>query len=111
MDTKIYVPDDNGKCYVIQNEEVIRSYEEKPVNNSTINYRDYYIDSSYIYREGTQTFSQYTTLPVCLPNDSITHDFYYRNDIFQILGIFTILFIFCIYIPFKILFRLFRRFN
>ena len=62
---KIYVPEDNtfNKCYVIQNEEVIRAYEEVPQNNRTINYRDYYIKSDYIYRDGYQTFSQYTTLP------------------------------------------------
>lgn len=110
-DFQIYVPDDNAKCYIVQSEGVIRAYEQIPTNNSTIDYRDYYINSNYIFREGTQTFSQYTTIPICLNNDIITHDFYYRNDFSQILIIFTIIALFCIFIPFKILFRLFRRFN
>lgn len=110
-DFNIYVPDDNAKCYVVQSEGVIRAYEEIPTNNSTINYRDYYINSNYIFRGGNQTFSQYTTLPNCLDNDIITHDFYYRNDFSQILIVFSIIALFCIFIPFKILFRLFRRFN
>lgn len=110
-DFQIYVPDDNALCYVVQSEGVIRAYEQIPTNNSTIDYRDYYIDNHYIYREGTQTFSQYTTLPVCLNNDIITHNTYYRADFTEILIMFTILAFFGIFLPFKILFRLFRRFN
>lgn len=110
-DYKIYMPDDNALCYVVQSEGVIRAYEQIPTNNSTVDYRDYYINSNYIFREGSQTFSQYTSLPACLNNDIITHDPYYRNDFSQILIIFAIIAVFCIFIPFKILFRLFRRFN
>lgn len=107
----IYVPDlDNYKCYVVQNEQVIRGYKTKPTNNSNVDYRDYYINSSYIYRDGTQSFGQYSTLPVCLSNNSITTDIYYRNDLDKILIIFLIFAIFCIYIPLKIFMRMFRRF-
>ena len=53
----IYVPDlINYKCYVVQSEGVLRGYEEVPTNNSTINYRDFYINSNYMYRDGSQTF-------------------------------------------------------
>lgn len=108
----IYVPDTSYACYVVQSEGVIRSYEEVPTSNSTIEYRDYYIDSNYVYRDGSQTFSQYTTnIPICLDNSIITNDVYYRNDLDSILIIFLIMSIFSFYIPLKIFMRLFRRFN
>lgn len=108
----IYVPDlTNYNCYVVQSEGVLRGYEEVPTNNSTINYRDFYINSNYIYRDGSQTFGQFSTLPVCLSSDVITSDVYYRNDFDSILIIFLILCIFCLYIPLKVFLRLFRRFN
>ena len=108
----IYVPDlTNYKCYVVQSEGVLRGYEEVPTNNTTINYRDFYINSNYIYRDGSQTFGQFSTLPVCLSSDVITSDVYYRNDFDSILIIFLIMSIFCFYIPLKVFLRLFRRFN
>lgn len=108
----IYVPDlENYKCYVVQNEQVIRGYKEKPTNNSNVEYRDFYINSSYIYKDGTQTFSQYATLPICLSKQNLTTEVYYRNDIDKILIIFLIFAIFCIYIPLKIFLRMFRRFQ
>lgn len=108
----IYVPDtENYECFVIQNENVLRAYEEIPRNNKTINYRDYYYNSNYVYRDGSQTFSQYATLPICLSNNDITTDTMYRNDYDSILIIFTIMFLFIVYFPLKILFCFFRRFN
>lgn len=108
----IYVPEkESYKCYVVQSEGVIRGYEKIPQNNITTNYRDYYINSNYIYKDGVATFSSYSTLPVCLSSDVVTSDVYYRNDLDSILIIFTILFFFCILIPWKIICRLFRRFN
>ena len=108
----IYVPDvDNYQCYVVQSEGVIRAYEEIPQNNSTIDYRDYYIKSNYIYRDGSQNFGSYSTLPTCLARENLTSEVYYRNDFDSILIIFFILSIFCFYIPIKIFMRLFRRFN
>lgn len=108
----IYVPDkENYKCFVVRSEEVIRAYEEIPTNNSEVSYRDYYYNSNYLYNDGTQSFSQYTTLPTCLDNNNITTNVYYRNDIDSILIVFTILCIFGIWIPLKIIMRLFRRFN
>ena len=55
----IYVPDLNYECYYLQSEGVIRAYEEMPENNKTINYRDYYINSNYIYKDGYTQFSSY----------------------------------------------------
>lgn len=108
---KIYVPNMNDyECFVVRSEEIIRAYKDKPTNNSTVEYRDYYYNSNYVYTDGEQTFSQYTTLPTCLDRSSITDDVFYRNDIDKILIIFLILFIFIFRYPFKIIFRFFRRF-
>ena len=106
----IYVPDNTYACYVVQSEGVIRAYEQKPQHNTTTNYRDYYINSNYIFRDASQQFGSYSTLPVCLSNDVITNDFHYRNDFDSILIIFFIMSIFCFYIPLKVFSRLFRRF-
>ena len=54
----IYVPQkENYKCYVVQSEGVIRAYEKMPQNNVNTDYRDYYIRSNYIYKDGNTTFS------------------------------------------------------
>lgn len=106
----IYVPDlTNYKCFVVQSEGVIRAYEEIPTNNSTINYRDYYINSSYIYKDGTQSFSNYTTIPICLTSAVLTDKVEHRNDFDSILIIFLIMCIFCFYIPICLFKRIFRR--
>lgn len=108
----IYVPEkENYKCYVVRSEDVIRAYEEVPTNNSTISYRDYYYNSNYLYNDGEQTFSQYTTLPVCLSMSNISSDVYYRNDFDKILIIFLIMCLICFLIPIKVFLRLFRRFQ
>lgn len=106
----IYVPDkESYECYVVQSEGVIRAYEQKPANGLTINYRDYYIDSNYIFRDGYQTFSNYASIPVCLDNANVTSDFYYRNDFDSILIIFLIILIIGFLLPFKIVTRFFKR--
>lgn len=109
----IYVPDLNYKCYVLVNKDTIRAYEVKPYNpgyNQTINinYRDYYINSNYLYTDGIQQFSNYTTLPVCLDVSKLTSDVYYRQDLDKILVIFLILCIFMFLIPIKLFQRFFK---
>ena len=108
----IYVPDlQNYVCYYVYSEDVIRAYETFPEQNVTVRYRDYFINSNYIYRDGYQQFGTYSAIPECLPGNVITDNYYYRNDLDSILVIFTIMCIFCFYIPIKIFLRLFRRFN
>ena len=108
----IYVPDtENYKCFVVRSESTIRAYKEIPTNNSNVDYRDYYFNANYLYQDGNQSFSQYTTLPVCLDNSLITDSIYYRNDFDSILVIFLIMAIFCFLIPLKVFIRLFRRFQ
>lgn len=106
----IYMPEDStfNKCYVVQNEDIIRGYDRIPQNNTNYNYRDYYINSDYIFRDGSGTWSSYSTLPICLNNDIITNDFMYRLDFNKILIIFTIILFFSFYFPIK-LFKIFRK--
>lgn len=106
---KIYVPDLNYKCYLVYSEGVIRAYDEVPKHNTDVNYRDYYISSNYIYKDGVQSFGSYSNLPICLAPESLTDSVYYRNDFDSILIIFIILIIFCFYFPFKIIGRAFGR--
>lgn len=105
----VYLPDVSSPCMVVRNDGTIRAYDQTPTFNSTINYTDYYINSHYLFVEGSQSFSNYTTLPVC-SNMTFTTDVFYRNDFADILIIFVIMCIFSFYIPIKIFSRLFRRF-
>lgn len=108
---KIYVPEDNtyNKCYVVQSEGVIRGYDRVPAYNTNYSSRDYYINSSYIFKDNVGSWGQYSTLPICLDNSVITNDFYYRQDMPQILLMFLIINIFGIYLPIKIFSKLFRK--
>lgn len=107
----IYVPDlNNYDCFVVQNESTIRAYEDIPAPNTTINYRDFFINSSYIYKDGVQTFSNYSpNIPICLSKNVLTDNVYYRNDFDSILVIVFILLIICFYFPYRIISRLFGR--
>lgn len=108
----IYVPDlQNYECFVVQSDSTIRAYEEIPQNNSTIDYRDYYYNGNYLYKDGSQTFSNYTTLPVCLQADVLTDEVYYRNDFPQILLMFVLLCIIFFWFPIKLITRIFKRWS
>ena len=111
MEDLIFVPESTtyNKCYVVQSEGVIRGYDRVPSNNVSYNYRDYYIRSNYIYKDGNGIWNQYSTLPICLDEDIITNDFYYRNDFSNILIIFLIINIFAIYLPIKIFSKIFKK--
>lgn len=107
----IYVPDlENYQCFVVRDTNTIRAYKGRPSYNSELEYRDYYINSNYLYQDGIQSFGNYSTIPVCLDNSNLTTEIYYRNDFDSILIIFFIMSIFCFYIPLKVFSRLFRRF-
>lgn len=108
---KIYVPSSNvyDKCYVVQSSDIIRGYDRVPSYDTDYNYRDYYINSSYIYRDGSSHWSSYTSLPTCLDSDVITNDFYYRLDMPNILLMFFIINIFGVFIPIKIFSKIFKK--
>ena len=107
----IYVPESDtyNKCYVVQSEGVIRGYDTIPVQNASYRYRDYYVRSSYISRDGSGSWSSYSTLPICLDSELITNSYYYRIDFPQILLMFLVINIFAIYIPIKVFSKLFRK--
>lgn len=106
----VYIPEFNsGNCAYIYNSDIIRVYNSQPQHNSTIAYKDYYIKSSYIYNEGSTTFSNYSTLPTCINSNRITTNVMYRNDIDSIMVVFFILLLICFYFPYRIISRAFGR--
>lgn len=108
--SKIYVPNyTENSCVHILNQDVIRVYEEQPSFDIYVNYTDYYFNSHYMSITNSQLFNTSDTLPTCENLDNISSEFYYRNDLFDILGCFIILSIFCIYMPYKIISRAFGR--
>jgi len=108
---KIYVPSEitYTACYTIYDKDTLRVYQNTPTYNSSVNYYDIYFNSHYYYRQGQQTWTQYSTLPQCINSDNITTDVYYRNDFDSIIIITFILLLICFYFPFKIISRLFGR--
>lgn len=107
----IYVPSDDtyNKCFVVQSEGVLRAYDRVPSANSNVAYRDYFISNGYIYKDGQQTFSAYSTIPVCLSDSVISNNVFYRLDIDKILVCFFILVIIMFYFPYRIISRVFGR--
>lgn len=111
----IFLPVDNVSdfaCYSVLDKDTIRAYSSMPQINTSSNYVDFYINSHYLEKEGTQTWGSYAQyLPTCISSSAITNDFYYRNDMPDILIMFIILCIFVFLIPLKVFLRLFRRFH
>lgn len=105
----IYLPFEDVACYVIRDSNTIRVYDDVPHHNANIGYTDVYINSHYLTQIGEQNFSQYSTLPTCLDNSKITNDYWYRLDMPDILLMFSIFFVFTIYIPYKFLSRIFGK--
>lgn len=85
----MYVPIyEDSNCAYVYDANWIRVYDRRPTNNSTIDYVEYNYNSHYLSREGTSTFNNYSTLPIC--RNDVTTNFYQRTDIVDILIIFTI---------------------
>lgn len=109
----IYLPIDNVNdfaCYSLYDKDTIRAYRSQPQIDSSSEYVDFYINSHYLQKTGIQTWGQWSnTLPTCFSKSFITNDVYYRNDFDSILIIFSILFIFIIVLPYKIMSRAFGR--
>lgn len=106
IEHKIYVPNmTDYKCFVVQNSDTIRAYKSIPTTNSEVEYRDYYINSHYVYKDGTQTFGNYgyNTLPTCMDANDLTTSIYHRNDFDSILIIFFIIILFAYFIVKKVI--------
>ncbi len=94
----IYVPDTTSyACYVLHDKDTIRAYTQMPYNPSdnygsvNINYRDYYINSHYLYTDSYEQFSRYSKLPVCLSTDTLTEAYFYRNDAPELMLLFVLI--------------------
>ena len=107
--TNLYVPDNTYSCYVVYDKDTIRAYSNVPTYDTYVPYVDYFVNSHYMEKTGFQYFGNYSTIPTCLNSSVITNDFYYRNDLSDILFIFLIFVIFSIYLPFRIFIRLYKR--
>lgn len=104
----LYVPEfSSSNCVVLYNSDTIRVYSQRPTYNSTVNYTDYYINSGYLSNVGSQTFSNYSTIPTC--RNDVTTNYYYRLDFDKICIIFLVIVILCYYLAFKPISRLFGR--
>lgn len=98
-------------CYSVLDQDTIRAYKTMPTINGSSNYVDFYINSHYLQSEGTQTWGQWQSyLPTCISTSSITTDYYYRTDMPEILTMVFIIALCVIYLPYKIISRLFGRY-
>ena len=111
----IYLPVNNVNefaCYSVIDKDTIRAYRTQPQIDSSSEYVDFYINSHYLQKTGSQSWGQWSSnLPICTSKELFTNNYYYRNDFASSLFIFTIFAIFGIMIPIKIFVRLFRRFD
>jgi len=108
----IYLPIDDFSqyaCYYVYDKDTIRVYNSQPLVNSSSSYTDYYINSHYLSKSGSQTWGSYSTLPFCENLSRFTNDIYYRNDMPDILLMFLIICIFAFLIPFKIVKSWFKK--
>lgn len=108
----IYLPIDDFSsysCYYVYDKDTIRVYDSLPQLNTSSNYTDYFLNSHYLTKSGSQTWGNYSQLPVCENVNKFTNDIYYRNDMPSILLMFLIFCIFCFYIPFKIVKSFFKK--
>lgn len=107
---KIFVPNlQNCKCVVVSSESVLKCYTQTPTVGYSIPYIDYYYRSHYTYKMSSQTFNNNLQLPNCLSTSVLTDEVYYRSDFADIMIIFVLLSLVCFYFPWKILLRMFRR--
>lgn len=109
----IYLPIESFNdfaCYSVFDKDTIRAYKTQPQLDSSSEYVDFYINSHYLQKTGTQFWGQWNNnFPTCVSQSSFTNDVYYRNDFDSVLIIFLILFIFIIVLPYKIMSRAFGR--
>ena len=104
---KIFVPNsDSYSCIEVINHYTLRAYEDTPVVGSSVNFRDYFIDSNYLFKDGSEVIE---ISPICISTDNLTSDVFYRSDFDKILLITFILLILLFWFPYKIISRLFGR--
>ena len=101
--SKIYLPTEyvNSPCKVINN-GYIRAY----TNSSLTEYVDIYVNQDYMLRQGTNNYGYNGQ---CDSLNEYTDNFYYRTDFPDILFMFLVFVLFCFYIPFNIIRRLYKK--
>ena len=79
-----------------------------PSSNPCIFYDVYFTQGNFVWTENSGRITNQTQYPI-LDSSRFTNDYVYRTDFDKSLVIFLILFIFIIFIPYKIISRLFGR--
>lgn len=101
----IFLPVDNISdfaCYSVYDKDTIRAYKTMPHLDSSSDYIDFYINSHYLEKSGTQRWGSWSdSLPSCLSTSVITNDIYYRTDLKDSLLIFVLLVLIIFWIPFR----------
>lgn len=114
----VYVPKYNSnihRCVYVLNNNTIRVYRQVPYNPSgtqntvNIDYIDFHYNSNYYETYGRTSFRYNTALPTCLTSNQITDNWYYRNDLSDILLSFSIIVVFGFGIPIIVFKRLFKK--
>ena len=103
---KVYLPSFNDtQCAIILDSETIRVYDSIDINTN-VTFTDYFINSHYLNKTGNILLTESVE---CLNSNLITNDFYYRNDLSDILICFLIILLFAFYFPFKIMCRFWKK--
>lgn len=109
---KIYLPIEvnSNQCPVVVSDGHIRVYDSIPNGTiqNNVSYTDFYIRENYLSTNGSVNWNQYSTQN-CVDRTQFTTDFWYRPDIWQSLICFVIIGYVGIYLPYKIISRLFGR--
>lgn len=105
--SKVYLPTfTSNNCIVILDKDTIRVYDNLPTAYNVSNYKDYYINSHYLEKSGSEYIE---VVPSCEIQDNFTTEVYYRNDLMEILVCFFIIVIFCFYFPYRLISRIFGK--
>ena len=102
----IYVPELNDTyiCYSFIDNNTIRAYKTTNINSNN-EIIDIYVNSHYLTSDNVVLLSEQ---PNCIPNEKLTNDWKYRNDIADILIISTLGLCFYFLLPLFIFRRLFK---
>lgn len=96
----IYLPIEltSSNCVYVYDKDTIRVYDNNRFSTGTFSYTDYYVNSHYLARTGSTTFSNYSNnYPICSSISDFTTNFWYRNDLPDILISFAVIFGFTLF--------------
>lgn len=105
----IYVPDkDSYECFIVRDSDTIRAYRTLPTNDNISSYRDYYVNSHYLYNDDSEYFSSSDIIPTCIDTNLLTTQYSYRNDFADICIIALIIGFVCFYFVSTVVKSLFK---